>query len=438
MSRLVVFLGPSLPAAEAALHTSANILPPARLGDVYDAVTRLGARAIGLVDGLWGATPAVWHKEILFALSRGARVFGAASMGALRAAELHTFGMEGVGEIFAAYARGELTDDDEVAVAHAPAEQGFLPLSEALVNIRHGLQLAEASGAISGETHARLLAHAKATFYAERSWPALFRAAPGLGVAEAELSALRTLIARVRPNRKRDDALAMLRAIAVAGGEDIPPHVPQFEFEATCFWHAMTATMARTDHKAPRDGDLALHALLSPGGDELARGALLLVLALAEAERRGIEVDAAAMQAAAERIRRRLGLADKTTLSTWLKDQALDLAGSQALLRAEAIVAALAREHAAGVRSLVTLELQRRGQYAELRADLARARGEGWSDTGLSREELLHWYEREIQWLGPDLPAALRILGLSTLDELLTAIARVRELVQGTTGADPR
>lgn len=426
MSGMVVFVGPTLTAGEASLHTTANLLPPARLGDVYDAVTRQGARAIGLVDGLWGSVPAVWHKELLFALSRGVRVFGAASMGALRAAELQAFGMEGVGAIFAAYARGELTDDDEVAVAHADAEAGWRPLSEALVNLRRGIELAEQAGAITAASAARLVAHAKATFYAERSWPALFRAAPGLGVGEDELAGLRALVGRVRPNRKRDDAVALLRAMTDAGGEAMPPHVPTFEFEATSFWEAMIATTARAEATAPREEALALHALLAPGGEERGRGALLLVLALAEAERRGIEVDGPAMSAAAERIRRSLGLRDKLAMSTWLKEQGLDLAGSQALLRAEAIVDALAREHALGVRSLVTLELQRRGELGRARGELARAGEVGWSDTGLSREELLQWYEREVRWLGADLPAALRALGLTTLDQLLAAIARVR------------
>jgi hypothetical protein len=426
MSSVYVFLGPTLAPAEAALHSEANVLPPARQGDIHDAVTRLEARAIGLVDGLWGATPAVWHKEILFALSRGVRVFGAASMGALRAAELRPFGMEGVGAIFAAYASGELTDDDEVALAHGPAESNFRPLSEALVNIRHGLELAERAGTIGQATRSALLAHAKATFYAERSWPALFRAAPGLGVGEDELASLRAHVARVRPNRKRDDAIALLRAMADAGGEAMPPHAANFEFEATSFWEAMIATTARVDATAPRDEALALHALLSPGGEERGRGALLLALALAEAERRGLEVDGAAMSAAAERIRRALGLRDKLAMSTWLKEQGLDLAGSQALLRAEAIVDALGREHALAVRSLVTLELQRRGELGRAREQLAAAGEVAWSEAGLSREALLQWYEREVRWLGADLPAALRTLGLGTLDQLLTAIARVK------------
>ena len=61
--------------------------------------------AILIVDGEFGQSLSVWHKEILHALHRGIRVVGASSMGALRAAELDRFGMEGVGEIYAVLPR---------------------------------------------------------------------------------------------------------------------------------------------------------------------------------------------------------------------------------------------------------------------------------------------------------------------------------------------
>ena len=69
----------------------------------------------------------------------GVHVFGASSMGALRAAELHPFGMVGVGRVFEGYRAGVYEDDDEVAVVHASEEAGFAPLSEAMVNVRHAL-----------------------------------------------------------------------------------------------------------------------------------------------------------------------------------------------------------------------------------------------------------------------------------------------------------
>ena len=75
---------------------------------------------IGIIDGYFEVTPTVWHKEILWAMAQGIHVYGSASIGALRAAELCSFGMTGVGRIFVAYRDGILTDDDEVAVMHAP------------------------------------------------------------------------------------------------------------------------------------------------------------------------------------------------------------------------------------------------------------------------------------------------------------------------------
>ena len=119
----------------------AQYLPPAGNGDVLRAALRR-PRAIALVDGVFERVPAVWHKEILFALSEGIHVYGASSMGALRAAELDRFGMRGVGEVYRAYADGTLEDDDEVAVAHGDADHGFAAVSDAMVDVRATLDAA--------------------------------------------------------------------------------------------------------------------------------------------------------------------------------------------------------------------------------------------------------------------------------------------------------
>src|SRR3712207_1538240 len=100
--RLVVFLGPSLSAQEAnALAPGCRLLPPARQGDIWRALTWLPG-ALALVDGVFEAQPSVWHHELLAALETGLAVFGGASMGALRAAELAEHGMVGVGRIYEA------------------------------------------------------------------------------------------------------------------------------------------------------------------------------------------------------------------------------------------------------------------------------------------------------------------------------------------------
>jgi hypothetical protein len=169
LNDLVVFLGPSLPRAEATRLVRARMLPPARQGDVWKALALL-PKAICLIDGLFESTPSVWHREILDALGSGVAVFGAASLGALRAAELHRLGMVGVGEIFSAYARGEWLDDSDVALLHAGAEHDYRPLTVALVNVRHEANRARAAGALSPSEARSLVDCAREIFYQERTW----------------------------------------------------------------------------------------------------------------------------------------------------------------------------------------------------------------------------------------------------------------------------
>ncbi|TQS25183.1 TfuA-like protein [Microbispora sp. KK1-11] len=143
---LAVFLGPSLPLDEARrLLPDATYLPPARQADLVSLLDDPPA-AIGLVDGEFHQSRSVWHKEILLALERGVHVFGAASMGALRAAELERYGMIGVGAVFEQYASGRLTDDDEVALRYSRDDGCYVPLSEPMVNIRATLAAAREAG----------------------------------------------------------------------------------------------------------------------------------------------------------------------------------------------------------------------------------------------------------------------------------------------------
>src|SRR5262249_34690040 len=71
-----VFTGPTLPVEEGrTILDDAVYLPPASQGDVYRAA-RERPWGIAIVDGYFGRVPAVWHKEILWALAQGVHVFG--------------------------------------------------------------------------------------------------------------------------------------------------------------------------------------------------------------------------------------------------------------------------------------------------------------------------------------------------------------------------
>lgn len=237
MSDVTVFLGPTMPADDAARLLPARYLPPAAVGDVYRAVES-GTGTVVLVDGYFERVPAVWHKEILFALSRGVAVVGCASMGALRAAELHPYGMIGVGAIFEAFRDGVYTDDDEVAVAHADGASGYRAGSEAMVNIRHGLELALRAGLVSTHTAATLETVAKQQFYADRHWATLVHRGCEEGLPGNELDALLAFVRDARPDLKRADTAKALATIAEH--DAAPPDPLPFVFESTQLWRRLT------------------------------------------------------------------------------------------------------------------------------------------------------------------------------------------------------
>lgn len=214
--KLILFLGPTLEADAARRLWTAScrleIRPPAAQGDVY-AAAREAPWGIALVDGYFEHVPSVWHKEILWALSQGVRVYGAASMGALRAAELESFGMVGVGRIFEAFRDGVLERDDEVAVAHGPAETGYRRLSEALVDLRFALEAAEADGAVDGSARRLLVQLARDTFYPYRHWEGVLEAAHLQGV---DTSSLQDWLGSRYRSTKREDAIQLLAEICQA------------------------------------------------------------------------------------------------------------------------------------------------------------------------------------------------------------------------------
>lgn len=243
---LSIFTGPTISAEEARQHIDALFLPPAAQGDVYRAALNKPV-AIGVIDGYFDRVASVSHKEILWAMAQGVHVFGAASMGALRAAELSRFGMEGVGTIYEAYACGDLEADDEVAVAHASAEDGYRPSSEAMVNVRATLRAAERAGVLSSATRERLEELARSMFYPDRCYPILLRRAAKEGIAPEELDALRAFLPAGRVDQKRLDAVSLLKTMSKQFERGAKPKQVRYHFEPTDAWEHIRE---RTDRRA--------------------------------------------------------------------------------------------------------------------------------------------------------------------------------------------
>ena len=201
MCDTVVFLGPSLAREDAERILDADYLPPICRGDLERLLPE-HVRYVGIVDGEFYQSLSVSPKEVLKLLRRGVTVFGASSMGALRAAETWKLGTIGVGQIFTMFRDGILDADDEVALIYE--RDTYRKLSEPLVNLRAALDMAATAGVIDEQEKNDLLLKMKSLYFPERSHHALQAMSPRL----------RDYFNTVPlPDVKRDDALELLHAI---------------------------------------------------------------------------------------------------------------------------------------------------------------------------------------------------------------------------------
>jgi hypothetical protein len=216
----IVFAGPSLHGSRKPVGKGIVCRPPAAQGDIVQAV-RDGASVIGLIDGVYENVAAIWHKEILYGLYRGVRIYGAASLGALRAAECASFGMIGLGAIFEGYLCGLLQDDADVALIHGPAELGYLPLSEPLVNVRATLIHHTGTGFLDDVEFTGLLRTAENIFFKNRTWRSIVAGSRISDQARAQ--AILDRLSHHAVNQKRIDAEMLLQHVTDADDALVQP-----------------------------------------------------------------------------------------------------------------------------------------------------------------------------------------------------------------------
>jgi|HubBroStandDraft_1064217.scaffolds.fasta_scaffold00043_24 hypothetical protein len=371
--KTVVFLGPSLPVEEARLHLDALYLPPAAQADVISAVMQHAPEAIVLIDGLFGQVLSVWHKEILFALDRGIAFFGASSMGALRALETEAFGAVAFGEIVRMYRDGEIEDDDEVVLAHGPAEEGYRAYSQPMVNIRKSLAAARAAGVIDPATEAALIAAGKARYFPERRYATLF---DDVGLAADRRALLEAFLSTHAVDVKRQDTIALLDHVAALTTP--PPRLP-FTLDRS---HFLDTLYSRDRWVEQPDGrislaDIAAHAALhSRDFAEITGAALDRKLLVVLAGLLGATADRDEIEAEAQRFRRRQGLAAPGAQEEWCRRNHLDATEFAQLMQELALRRKLhawmvVRRFNERTTQPVLDELRLRGRYEETARDAA-------------------------------------------------------------------
>ena len=97
---------------------------------------------------------------------------------------------------------------------HGPAELDFLPLTEAMVNVRATIDEALRHNTIDNATGAALITTAKSLFYKTRTWDALFDDGSMPGISRDQLNRARVSLPKARVDQKRIHALALLRSLS--------------------------------------------------------------------------------------------------------------------------------------------------------------------------------------------------------------------------------
>ena len=344
LDRPVLFLGPTLSAERALAVLPAELRPPAARGDLYRAALE-GPRAILLVDGAFEDVPAVFHKEVLWALSEGIHVFGAASMGAIRAAELDHFGMVGVGEIFEAYRAGRVERDDAVAVLHGPAELGWPLLTRSLVDIQATLAAAERDGVLKREDVGALTQSAESVFWRERTYASVIGHAMAQGWSGEGVDAFIAWTAEHEVFQKERDCLALLEHVAANWDALEDPFQPEFRFEHTDAWHVLQTEVEQSPSMV---GDLRVSAVMQRRDvyDAVEPEALLSLVAEELLRQTDGPADPLGFANAAAEFRRRLGLGRAEDVARWMTETGLSHADYTAIVRSSGNIDTLRRRFA--------------------------------------------------------------------------------------------
>ena len=213
MVKIIVYAGLSLHFDEAKQildsteHIEVIYKRPIQRGDLSIALNER-PDIIAIIDGVFHQNSAVGHKEILNAINNGIKVYGASSMGALRASELDTLGMIGVGYVYEQYTTGKVASDDDVAVMLD--SETLEALSEPLINMDYVFTNAVKENIITSEEKDELIKIAKSTFYPKRNYSQTLNSS---NLDDGKKSNLINFI-RTSPDIKKEDAKELIKYIS--------------------------------------------------------------------------------------------------------------------------------------------------------------------------------------------------------------------------------
>lgn len=428
----VVFLGPSLSVSEAQKHLDAIYLPPCAMSDVYRALD-YNPTAILIVDGFFEQCPAVWHKEILYAMSQAIPVYGCSSMGALRAAELHQFGMVGLGKIFEDFAALRLEDDDEVTVVHTEKTDGYRPISEAMVNIRYALKTAAESGLLTAEQAESLVTAAKNIFYPRRNWQVVADEAKKIMDEDQHEKFCDWIFAPDCPNQKSLDAIYALKHLNKLQEEGFDFEAPDYDFEPTCYWDRVVSEFSNTtmmDDLPIQTHSIMNHVrLFSDDKNELLRDALLVSLAQKELDSMTLSKDE--LRTAMISFRRQRNLNSPDDLRAWMQENDVDEKGMLALIELQYKLKKYTASKTKNINQHLLDTLKINNKYGtavsqvneKLKQKSKSEQSHFFEDSAELQNEMLDWYQRKYGIISDSLDRHVKEQGIENVKIFMDELA---------------
>ena len=180
-------------------------------------------RRVLIIDGFFGSVMAISVMECVLLLRDGWEVCGAGSMGALRASELWSLGMVGIGEVYSMLRLGILSDDADLAAAYYPDLTREITIP--LVHVRSLLADVAAAGHDLGCTANDLLDAAAGIHFTVRTIQALSEAWEPCGIPPGTMRALALLARDPGHHPKVRDAILALRSLSAGVWLTFPPDV---------------------------------------------------------------------------------------------------------------------------------------------------------------------------------------------------------------------
>jgi TfuA protein len=169
----------------------------------------LGFQCVVIVDGVFQQVLSVSPGEVLDALRFGIKVYGASSMGAMRAAELESLGMIGVGKVFEEIRKSRYFRDDYLGQAFSP--DGLTTHSLPFIDIQLGCDQLVEDGEVTRRQKLEILQAYSELHFSQRNSAALSEKLKAQG--DFAIASVAAKVPSLIRSIKKQDALAVLKRV---------------------------------------------------------------------------------------------------------------------------------------------------------------------------------------------------------------------------------